>query len=138
MEYLFIYLLQLVEAVTAILGAAIVLTVFSGVGSLISYFAISADYPDDVEEREAQLNKIFVPFKKMFITSTVIMVLVGLIPTKNTLLLMGGTYLGKKAINAVVTDSKIQKVNTIIELELEKRIKELQTTKVKQGSNINE
>ncbi len=130
MEYLFIYLLQLVEAVTSILFAATVLTVFSGVGSLISYFAISADYPHDVEEREAQLSKVFVPLKKIFITSTVIMVLVGLIPTKNTLLLMGGTYLGKKAINAVVTDEKIKKVNTIIELELDRRIKELQNIEV--------
>lgn len=130
MEYLFIYLLQLSEAVTAILTASIVLTIFSGVGSLISYFAISADYPNDVDERETQLNSVFVPFKKMFITSTIIMVLVGLIPTRNTLLLMGGTYLGKKAINAVVTDEKIKKVNTIIELELDRRIKELQNTEV--------
>ena len=138
MEYLFIYLLQLVEAAVAILFAATVLTVFSGVGSLVSYFAISYGYPNNVEEREAQLDKVFVPLKKMFITSTVIMVLVGLIPTKNTLLLMGGTYLGKKAINAVVTDTKIQKVNTIIDLELDRRIKELQTTEAKQGSNTNE
>ena len=130
MEYLFIYLLQLAEAITAIQFATIALTIFSGVGSLISYFTISTDCGDNVEERETQLNKIFVPFKKMFITSTIVMVLVGLIPTKNTLLLMGGTYLGKKAINAVVTDTKIQKVNTIIELELDRRIKELQNTKV--------
>ena len=134
MEYLFIYLLQLADALTAILTATIVLTIFSGVGSLISYFAISADYPHDAEEREAQLNRTFVPFKKIFITSTVVMVLVGLIPTKNTLLLMGGTYLGKKAINAVVTDSKIQKVNTIIELELDRRIKELQNTRMERNN----
>ena len=130
MEYLFIYLLQLAEAITAIQFASIVATIFSGVGSLISYFAISGDYPDDAEEREAQLNRVFVPLKKMFTVSAVIAVLVGLIPTKNTLLLMGGTYLGKKAINAVVTDSKIQKVNTIIELELDRRIKELQNIEV--------
>ena len=48
------------------------------------------------------------------------------IPTKQTLLLMGGTYLGKKAINAVVTDEKIKKVDTIINLQLDKYIKELQ------------
>ena len=130
MEYLFIYLLQLSEAVTAILGASVVLTIMSGVGSLITYFAISADHGDNKDIKERELNKTFVPFKKVFIISTVIMVLVGLIPTKNTLLLMGGTYLGKKAINAVVTDSKIQKVNTIIELELDRRIKELQNTEV--------
>ena len=131
MEYLFIYLLQLADAVTAVLGASIVATIVSGVGSLISYFAISTDYGNDVEKRKTELNKVFVPLKKMFITSTIIMVLVGLIPTKNTLLLMGGIYLGKKAINAVVTDEKIKKVNTIIELELDRRIKELQTTEVK-------
>ena len=137
MEYLFIYLLQLSEAVSAIQVASIVTTIVSGVGSLVSYFAISADSPND-EIREIELNKMFVPFKKIFIVSTVIMVLVGLIPTKNTLLLMGGTYLGKKAVNAVVTDEKIKKVNTIIELELDRRIKELQTTEAKQGVNTNE
>lgn len=130
MEYLFIYLLQLADAITAILGVTTVLTIMSGVGSLISYFAISADHGDNKDDKERELSKIFIPFKKIFIVSTIIMVLVGLIPTKNTLLLMGGTYLGKKAINAVVTDSKIQKVNTIIELELDRRIKELQNTKV--------
>ena len=47
------------------------------------------------------------------------------IPTKQTLLLIGGTYIGKKAVNQVVTDEKIKKIDTIINLELDKRIKEL-------------
>ena len=130
MEYLFIYLLQLADAITVILGVTTFLTIFSGVGSLISYFVVSTDHGDNKDVKERELSKIFVPFKKVFIVSTIIMVLVGLIPTKNTLLLMGGTYLGKKAINAVVTDTKIQKVNTIIELELDRRIKELQNIEV--------
>ena len=70
MEYLFIYLLQLSESLTTILGATIVLSVISGVGSLVSYLAISTDYHDDVEERESQLNSVFVPLKKIFIIST--------------------------------------------------------------------
>ena len=130
MEYLFIYLLQLSDALTVILGITTVLTIISGVGSLVSYFAISADYGDNRDVKERELNKVFVPFKKIFIISTVIMALVGLIPTKDTLLLMGGVYLGKKAINVVATDAKIQKVNTIIELELDRRIKELQNIEV--------
>ena len=48
-----------------------------------------------------------------------------ILPTKQTLLLVGGTYLGKKAVNKVITSDKLNKVNTIIELELDKRIKEL-------------
>lgn len=127
MEYLFIYLLQLANALTVILGVTTFLTIMSGVGSLVSYFTISADHGDNKDVKERELNKIFIPFKKVFIVSSIIMVLLGLIPTKNTLLLMGGTYLGKKAVNAVVTDEKIKKVNAIIELELDRRIKELQT-----------
>lgn len=129
MEYLFIYLLQLADSITAILAASVIATIGSGVATVITYFEISTDHPR-IEDRKEELDKIFKPIKKMFITSTVIMVLVGLIPTRNTLLLMGGTYLGKKAVSAVVTDSKIQKVNTIIELELDRRIKELQTGSV--------
>ena len=125
MEYLFIYLLQLADAITAILATSFVITIVSGVATVVTYFAISTDRPR-IEDREEELDMIFNPIKKIFITSTIIMVLFGLIPTKNTLLLMGGTYLGKKAINAVVTDEKIKKVNTIIELELDRRIKELQ------------
>lgn len=56
----------------------------------------------------------------------VVAILFLFIPTKQTMLLMGGTYLGKKAVNAVVTDEKIQKVDTIINLQLDKYIKELQ------------
>ena len=38
---------------------------------------------------------------------------------------MGGVYLGKKAVNTVITDEKVKKVNQNIELELDKRIGEL-------------
>ena len=125
MEYLFIYLLQLSDSITAILATSFVITIVSGVATVVTYFAISTDRPR-IEDREEELDMIFNPIKKIFITSTIIMVLFGLIPTKNTLLLMGGTYLGKKAVNAVVTDEKVKKINTIIELELDRRIKELQ------------
>lgn len=37
------------------------------------------------------------------------------IPEKETLLLMSGTYYGKKAVNAVVTSEKLQKVKGILE-----------------------
>lgn len=39
---------------------------------------------------------------------------------------MGGLFLGKKAVNTVITDEKIKKIDTIINLELNKRIKELE------------
>ena len=58
--------------------------------------------------------------------------ILAVIPTKQTLLLMGGTYLGKKAVNAVITDEKIKKIDTIINLQLDKYIEELQGREVEQ------
>ena len=76
-------------------------------------------------EKTIRRKRFIRSIKKFYITCISILIIVSFIPTKQTLLLVGGTYLGKKAINTVITDKKIEKVNTIIELELDKRIKEL-------------
>ena len=67
--------------------------------------------------------------KRILCILLIIFLLIVFIPTKNTLLLMGGMYLGKKAINTVITDEKVKKIDTIINLELDKRIKELKELK---------
>ena len=75
-------------------------------------------------------TKIFIKFnpfiKKIFVSSFCLWIIFALTPTKDTLLLLGGTYYGKKAIKQVATSEKLQKIDTIINLELDKRIKELQ------------
>lgn len=52
--------------------------------------------------------------------------LISFIPTEKTLALMGGVYLGKKAVAAAGMDTKLDKVNAIIEHQLDKYLKELQ------------
>ena len=110
MEYLFIYLLQLSDTIIFLGALSFCLIFFVGFITLIK---------DDFDDF-LQLFK-----KRQIIIMICLMFISMIFPTKQTLLLVGGTYLGKKAINTVITDKKIEKVNTIIELELDKRIKEL-------------
>lgn len=113
MEYLFIYLLQVAEYLHRVSVGLVVISPFVW----IIHCILEAGVQESV-------------FEKKYLKIPLIMFFIGIflyfIPTKQTLLLMGGTYLGKKAVNAVVTDEKIKKVDTIINLQLDKYIKELQ------------
>lgn len=118
MEYIFIYLLQLFERIDIASTAAwfvfAIMTVIVFPASMVGESSC---------EEDKQFAK---SIQKIWRTVLIIAVVLSLIPTKQTLLIMGGTYYGKKAVKAIVTDEKLKKVNTIIELELDKRIKELQ------------
>ena len=129
MEYLFIYCLQLFESLR---------TIHAGCMSagLVSLFIILPIYcflevhkegaSDSEVKLTEKLQKIIKPIPIIFLT---IGILTLFIPTKQTLLLMGGTYLGKKAFNTIVTDEKLKKVDTIINLELDNYIKQLKEGK---------
>lgn len=112
MEYLFIYFLQMAEYLHKVGGGLIVI-------APIVWFMHCL-----------KAGKRDTGLEKKYLKIPLIMVFIGMflhfIPTKQTLLLMGGTYLGKKAVNTVVTDEKIKKIDTIINLQLDKYIKELQ------------
>ena len=116
MEYLFIYSLQLAD----------MLNVVSGICGFILIATTIALIPLFMYKEEDKLVKDgFNIVCRVDIALLVIIILSVLAPTKQTLLLMGGTYYGKKAVNAVVTSDKLQKVNTIIDLQLDKYIKDL-------------
>lgn len=116
MEYLFIYSLQMAD----------ILATVSGVCGFILTATIIALIPTFIYKEEDKLAKdSFNILCRVNIALLVIIILSVLAPTKQTLLLMGGTYYGKKAVNAVVTSDKLQKVNTIIDLQLDKYIKDL-------------
>lgn len=116
MEYLFIYLLQLADVVVRCMGFFIVVS-----GLCATLMFIGGVYWADEGD-----NKPFKITTLATVVSLLMLLACNLFPTKQTLLLMGGTYLGKKAINVVATDEKIKKVDTIINLQLDKYIKELQ------------
>lgn len=116
MEYLFIYLLQLADV---IYGCIAFFILVSGLSATLMFCA-------GIHWVDNSNNKLFKITTLATVISLILLLACNLFPTKQTLLLMGGTYLGKKAINVVATDEKIKKVDTIINLQLDKYIKELQ------------
>lgn len=132
MEYLFIYLLQIgfvIENITKIF-LPIVIAILLGLSFLYFMTSFAQQCPHYDEDEKIKENAFFKKNIKRFVVCLIILLALNLIPTKQTLLLMGGTYLGKKAVNAVITDEKIKKVDTIINLQLDKYIKELQGKEV--------
>lgn len=121
MEYIFIYLLQIFDNIEFL---KITSGVILGLGGAF-YILGKCQYISD-ERYYADLKKIYNKvLDKIFYIMLSIFIISMIIPTKQTFLLIGGTYLGKKAVKQIITDKKLEKVNTIIELELDKRIKEL-------------
>ena len=83
-----------------------------------------------MDKKEIHFNKTMTNLaKNITLVSISLFILFTILPAKNTLLLVGGTYYGKKAVKQVVTSDKLQKVDTIINLELDKRIKELKNAR---------
>ena len=127
MEYLFIYCLQLFDFChnfKIFLALAIVISFPMYLMAL--YFGTS----EYMGKKEIHFNKTMADLaKNITLASIFLFILFTLLPTKNTLLLVGGTYYGKKAVKQVVTSDKLQKVDTIINLELDKRIKELKNAR---------
>lgn len=115
MEYLFIYGLQMADYMTTLAVSLLIMTPV-----VIGFSTIFISY--SYEDLQNHWNKWI---KKILITSLVTSIVLLALPTKQTLLLMAGTYLGKRAVKEVVNSDKLEKINTIIDLQLDKYIKEL-------------
>lgn len=124
MEYLFIYLLQMADNLFVLQGFIYILLFISIFAWIFAYMTLdTVSYYN--REKSTRTKRLLRYIKKFYITCISILIIASLIPTKQTLLLVGGTYMGKKAINTVITSEKLKKVDTIINLELDKRVKEL-------------
>lgn len=116
MLYFIIYMMQVIPTIGDItLGLAILsisLTVILGLGCLMN-----SDDPDT--------PKVMKFVKILSITCCVSALLALLIPNKTTLYQMSAVYLGKQINKSVQVDAKIQKISTIVDLQLDKTMKEL-------------
>ena len=127
MEYLFIYCLQLFDFCHNFKFFLALAILISFPMYLMALYCGTSNYMD---KKEIHFNKTMTNLaKNITLASIFLFILFTLLPTKNTLLLVGGTYYGKKAVKQVVTSDKLQKVDTIINLELDKRIKELRNVR---------
>ena len=131
MEYLFIYAMQLAKAVEGLQILCIIFAVIMFVALVLAVcYTIDCHLGWSQEDCEGNIEDITVlKIRKLLLKLLCVFALVAgllsLVPTEKTLALMGGVYLGKKVATAAGMDTKLDKVNAIIEHQLDKYLKEL-------------
>ena len=123
MEYLFIYLLQLAHTREPFLLIFSILAVISVIVTIGTMMDCDHDCGKDHTE-DCAGERIHKLAKKTLIISTILWLLVVFFPSERTLIMLGGVFLGKTVYSKVTTSEKMQKVNTLIDLQLDKLIKE--------------
>lgn len=113
MEYLLIYLLQIIDTIPIFLIGIIIS------GTLVSIIIRCMEIEDG--NGDCTTSDLLKITKKPVAICLISILLFLLIPTKQTILLMGGVYYGNK----IITSEIGQKAYKIIDLQLDKYIKEL-------------
>lgn len=132
MEYLFLYLLQIIDVIETIQITTGVLVFLTTIVFVVMAFSTRFEFttykgPQTHYDMDKDFGVNCSKWCKKYLTIFgAIFLLCFFIPTKNTTLMLGGLFLGKKAVNYIATDEKLKKIDTIISLELDKRIKEIQ------------
>lgn len=114
MLYFIIYMLQVLPTLSDIAYVICVLT-------LTFLFILGIWYlmEGDLPTKSPQAIKI------LSITCYVSTLLVLFTPNQTTLYQMSAVYLGKQANKSIQLDAKIQKISTIVDLQLDKAIKDM-------------
>lgn len=122
MEYLFLYLLQLSHAINGLGLICLILGAIYACAWVI-YVLPTKFCNEETDWLKTLISKYIAKPMKIFLTTGFILLF---IPSQQTLILMGATYYGKKAISTFQDSKKIEKISTIIDLKLDSYIKDLQ------------
>lgn len=122
MEYLFLYLLQLSNAINGLGLICLILGAIYACAWVV--YVLPTKFCDEETDKINTLIKKYItkPMKSFLITGFILL----FIPSQQTLVLMGATYYGKRAVTAMSDSKKLEKINTIIDLKLDAYIQELQ------------
>lgn len=116
MLYFIIYMMQVIPTIREMTHFLVGLS-FSGTFALIFCYLVNIGEP--------YAPKIMKYVKILSITCCVLSLLTLLLPNKTTLYRMSAIYLGKQINKSVHVDDKIQKISTVIDLNLDNTIKDL-------------
>lgn len=122
MEYLFIYLLQIADLIGILACIFLAFGIFFIMILLILWllnFIANDNHTDEIKSDMIHIGEM-----SLFIIIPAIILF--LIPSKETLLLMGNTYIEEKAINVAINNEAFQKANNIINSQPDEYIKKLE------------
>lgn len=129
MLYLFVYLVDRIDFIFTFLGCTLVGVLLLTIGCFLVYIMLEADDSSysSLEVLRDHIN--YKPWVKLCSICLVGLFLVNLLPSKVALYQMVGIFYGKQVSQQLHIDKKLQKVSEIIDLQLDKGIRELRNDK---------
>ncbi|EAH5085380.1 TPA: hypothetical protein R8R34_001267 [Campylobacter jejuni] len=115
-----IYIASILDDINRAFFTAGILSLACGIFAIILYYIYKFESNEKFVNIAKKGMKIFIPIS-IITGSTAI-----LIPSKETAYLMAGAYIGEKAVKSEFVNNRLEKIIEIIDLNLDKQIKELQ------------
>ena len=114
MEYLFIYALQIADGLSNLFCLLLAVLI------IVSFLKFAITF-DDNEIIPKELKTLV---NKSFVIIISVLMITFIFPCKQNLLLWGGTYYGKTAVNKVINTDKYKKISELIDLKLDSLIQD--------------
>jgi hypothetical protein len=129
MLYLFVYLVDRIDSIFTFLGCTLAGVLLLAIGCFFIYIMLEVDDSNysPLEVLKDHIN--YKPWVKLWSICLVGLFLVNLLPSKVALYQMAGIFYGKQVSQQLCIDKKLQKVSEIIDLQLDKGIRELRNDK---------
>ncbi|ECL9187656.1 hypothetical protein PW919_000287 [Campylobacter coli] len=115
-----IYIASILDDINRVFFTAGILTLACGIFSIILYYGSKFEHNEEFANIAIKGMKIFIPIS--IITGSIAI----LTPSKQTAYLMAGAYIGNQVATSEFVNNRLEKIIEIIDLNLDKQIKELQ------------
>lgn len=115
-----IYIASILDDINRVFFTVGILTLTCGIFAIILYYGSKFERSEEFANLAIKGMKIFIPIS-IITGSTAI-----LIPSKETAYLMAGAYIGNQVATSEFVNNRLEKIIEIIDLNLDKQIKELQ------------
>ncbi|HDZ4931879.1 TPA: hypothetical protein RTF98_001293 [Campylobacter jejuni] len=115
-----IYITSILDDISGLFINIAVITLIASIFLLVLFFYFEIEEDKEIVKGIKTGMKIFIP------VCVVVVFIAALMPSKQTAYLMAGAYIGELVIKSEFTNKRLEKVIEIIDLNLDKQIKELQ------------
>ncbi|EAJ5967020.1 hypothetical protein DED38_07745 [Campylobacter coli] len=115
-----IYIASILDDINRVFFTAGILTLACGIFAIILYYGSKFEHSEEFANIGIKGMKIFIPI--IIITGSIAI----LTPSKQTAYLMAGDYIGNQVATSEFVNNRLEKIIEIIDLNLDKQIKELQ------------
>ncbi|EIL9233580.1 hypothetical protein LMK06_000255 [Campylobacter jejuni] len=115
-----IYIASILDDINRVFFTAGILTLACGIFAIILYYGSKFEHSEEFANIGIKGMKIFIPIG--IITGSIAI----LTPSKQTAYLMAGAYIGNQVATSEFVNNRLEKIIEIIDLNLDKQIKELQ------------